>query len=52
MSRWLEVALAAPGVGDEIRDAARGMLARSTRDMLDAPYFYGSFILLRSAYAG
>ncbi len=52
MSRWLAVALAAPGVSPDIRASARGMLARSTRDMFDAPYFYGSFILLRSNYAG
>ena len=52
MSRWLEVALAAPGVDTGIRAEARRMLARSTRDLLDAPYFYGSFIVLRGAYAG
>ncbi len=52
MSRWLEVALAAPGVSAEVRATARGMLLRSTRNLLDAPYFYGSFILLRSTYAG
>ncbi len=52
MSRWMAVALDAPGVTPELRSAARGMLTRATKDLLDAPYFYGSFILLRSTHAG
>ncbi|MDH3220657.1 MAG: DUF255 domain-containing protein [Gammaproteobacteria bacterium] len=52
MTLWLRVALDIPGLDRKIRDSAIQMLQRVTRDMLDAPYFYGSFILLRIEHAG
>ncbi len=47
MTLWLEVALAVPGLSAETRQEARKMLLRASREMLDSPYFYGSFIILR-----
>ncbi|MDJ0779494.1 MAG: DUF255 domain-containing protein [Gammaproteobacteria bacterium] len=49
MSLWLETALNLRGLDQEVRRDAEQMLTRATREMLDAPYFYGSFILLRAA---
>jgi uncharacterized protein YyaL (SSP411 family) len=47
MTLWLEVALEVPGLDPAVRDSATTMLQRVTREMLDSPYFYGSFIMLR-----
>ena len=47
MTLWLKVALAVPGLAPEIRQSARQMLQRASREMLDSPYFYGSYIMLR-----
>ena len=47
MTLWLEVALEVPGLDSVVRDSATAMLQRVTREMLDSPYFYGSFIMLR-----
>ena len=52
MSLWLESALGADGVDPSIRESARSMLRRASRDMLDSPYFYGSYIMLRIRQAG
>ena len=52
MTLWLRVALEAPGVETEVREQAATMLQRASRDMLDAPYFYGSFIMLRVNRSG
>jgi len=52
MTLWLRVALDIPGLDRKIRDGALQMRQRVTRDMLDAPYFYGSFIMLRIERAG
>ncbi len=52
MSLWIEAALKIPGVDGEIRDSARQMLQRANRELVEAPYFYGSFILLRERFAG
>ena len=52
MTLWLKVALEAPGIETEVREQALSMLQRASRDMLDAPYFYGSFIMLRVSQSG
>ncbi len=52
MSLWIEAALNIPGVDGELRDNARQMLQRANRELVEAPYFYGSFILLRERFAG
>jgi len=48
MTLWLKVALEIPELDPAVRRSATTMLQRASRDMLDAPYFYGSFIMLRS----
>ncbi len=48
MTLWLEVALKVPGLNPTVRTRANEMLQRATSEMLDSPYFYGSFIMLRS----
>jgi uncharacterized protein YyaL (SSP411 family) len=48
MTLWLKVALEVPGLDPAVRRSAATMLQRASRDMLDSPYFYGSFIMLRS----
>jgi hypothetical protein len=48
MTLWIEVALEVPGLNPTVRAGANKMLQRATREMLDSPYFYGSFIMLRS----
>jgi len=47
MTLWLKVAVEVPGLKPEIRQSASQMLQRASREMLDSPYFYGSYILLR-----
>jgi uncharacterized protein YyaL (SSP411 family) len=51
MTLWLEVALEVPGLDPAVRESATSMLQRVTREMLDSPYFYGSFIMLRVSNA-
>ncbi len=48
MTLWIEVALEVPGLNPTVRAGANEMLQRATREMLDSPYFYGSFIILRT----
>ena len=48
MTLWIEVALEVPGLNPTVRSSANEMLQRATREMLDSPYFYGSFIMLRA----
>ena len=48
MTLWLKVALEIPELDPAVRRSATTMLQRASRDMLDAPYFYGSFIMLRA----
>jgi uncharacterized protein YyaL (SSP411 family) len=48
MTLWIEVALEVPDLNPTVRAVANKMLQRATREMLDSPYFYGSFIMLRS----
>ena len=48
MTLWLEVALEVPELDLAVRESAVSMLQRTTREMLDSPYFYGSFIMLRA----
>ena len=52
MTLWLEVALEGGGIDRELRRDAERMLTRATREMLDSPYFYGSFIMLRTGASG
>ena len=52
MTLWLEVALEIPGLSPVVRKSAIEMLQRATREMLDSPYFYGSFIRLRTISHG
>lgn len=52
MTLWIEVALEAPGLNPTVRAGANEMLQRATREMLDSPYFYGSFIMLRANNQG
>jgi hypothetical protein len=52
MTLWLEIALEVPGLSPEVRESASSMLGRATREMLNSPYFYGSFIMLRVDQAG
>jgi len=52
MTLWIEVALEAPGLNPVVRAGANEMLQRATRDMLDSPYLYGSFIMLRANNQG
>jgi len=52
MTLWIEVALEAPGLNPAVRTGANEMLQRATRDMLDSPYLYGSFIMLRASNQG
>ncbi|MCP4334682.1 MAG: thioredoxin domain-containing protein [Gammaproteobacteria bacterium] len=51
MTLWLQVALAVPDLDPALRDSARAMLQRATREMLANPYHYGSFIMLRGTGA-
>ena len=48
MTLWIEVALEVPGLNPTVRSSANEMLQRATREMLDSPYLYGSFIMLRA----
>ncbi|MFZ9038940.1 MAG: thioredoxin domain-containing protein [Gammaproteobacteria bacterium] len=52
MTLWLSVAVEVPGLDPEIRESAARMLQRASREMLDSPYFYGSYIVLRIAQSG
>lgn len=47
MTLWLKAAIEVPGLNPEIRQSALQMLQRANREMLDSPYFYGSYIMLR-----
>jgi uncharacterized protein YyaL (SSP411 family) len=49
MTLWLKVALEVPELDPAVRRSASTMLQRASQDMLDSPYFYGSFIMLRSS---
>ncbi len=48
MTLWLGVALEVPELNPAVRNGATEMLQRVTSEMLDSPYFYGSFIMLRT----
>jgi uncharacterized protein YyaL (SSP411 family) len=48
MTLWLNVALEVPGLDPVVHETATAMLQRATREMLDSPYSYGSFIMLRA----
>ncbi len=52
MTLWLKVAVEVSGLDPEIRESATRMLQRASREMLDSPYFYGSYIVLRIDQAG
>ena len=48
MTLWLEATLAAPELDSKVRGSATEMMQRVTREMLDRPYYHGSFIMLRA----
>ena len=52
MTQWLAVALSASADNSEVRNLAREMANRVNSDMLDSPYFYGSFIVLDRQQSG
>jgi uncharacterized protein YyaL (SSP411 family) len=52
MTLWLSVAVEVSGLDPEIRESATRMLQRASREMLDSPYFYGSYIVLRIDQSG
>jgi uncharacterized protein YyaL (SSP411 family) len=52
MTLWLKAAIEIPGLKAEVRNSALRMLQRASQEMLDSPYFYGSYIMLRIAQAG
>jgi uncharacterized protein YyaL (SSP411 family) len=52
MTQWLEVMFLAPGVDAESRAFAREMANRVNADMLESPYYYGSYILLNRPTTG
>ncbi len=49
MTLWVKVASRIPGVSNQVREVARQMPRRVTRELLNSPYYYGSFILLRQS---
>jgi len=52
MTLWLRTALELPGLDATVRASASEMLQRLTLSMMERPYYYGSFILLRARHAG
>jgi hypothetical protein len=48
MTLWLKVALELPQLDPMVRETATTMLQRTTRELLNSPYIYGSFIMLRA----
>jgi uncharacterized protein YyaL (SSP411 family) len=52
MTLWMRVALGLPKLDPEIRASATGMLQRVTEEMIDRPYYHGSFISLRASNPG
>ncbi|MCP4980399.1 MAG: thioredoxin domain-containing protein [Gammaproteobacteria bacterium] len=52
MTLWLEVALKIPKLDPTVRGDATTMLQRASREMLNTPYLYSSFIMLRFEHAG
>lgn len=49
MTLWLRVALSVPKLDLKVHVSAADMLQRVTKEMIDRPYYYGSFILLRAS---
>jgi len=47
LSAWLEVVIQSPGIDPAIRQKASEILIRVSQAMVDTPYYYGTFILLR-----
>jgi uncharacterized protein YyaL (SSP411 family) len=47
MTLWVKVATEIPGINNQVREVAMQMPQRVTRELLNSPYYYGSFILLR-----
>ena len=48
MTLWLEATLATAELDSKLRNSATKMMQRVTREMLDRPYYHGSFIMLRA----
>jgi uncharacterized protein YyaL (SSP411 family) len=47
LTAWLSVVMASPGIDPVIRKKGSEILFRVSRPMVETPYYYGSFILLR-----
>ena len=47
MTLWVKVASENPRVDNQVREVAAQMPGRVTRELLNSPYYYGSFIMLR-----
>ena len=52
MTLWLRVALSLPKLDPGVRASAIDMLQRVTEEMIDRPYYHGSFISLRASNPG
>ena len=52
LSAWLEVVLQSPGIDPLLLQKGSEMLHRLSQSMIDTPYYYGSFILLRQQLGG
>ena len=48
LSTWLRLALDNPQVDENLRSAAVGLLGRASRNLFESPFFYGSYVLLKS----
>lgn len=52
MTLWLRVALTLPELDPKVRASASDMMQRVTSEMMEQPYYHGSFILLRASNPG
>jgi len=47
LTAWLSVVMRLPGIDPKIQQKGNEVLHRVSQSMIDTPYYYGSFILLR-----
>ncbi len=47
LTAWLSVVMRSPGIDPKIQQKGNEILHRVSQSMVDTPYYYGSFILLR-----
>jgi len=50
LTAWLSVVMTSPGIDPVIRKKGSEILLRVSRPMVETPYYYGSFILLRQQF--